>query len=213
MLELKDGFVLYHGSYCEVKAPDLGKCAKRKDFGQGFYLTTSKEQAESFLRTSIAKAIATGTIEEGQKFGYISTLDALLNQKALVARNRSIDVQFRVNDLSAVKIDLVDLTVIISNTLDNAIEACEKLPVQERQIYVQVVLNDNELFYAVRNRSLPIDVSSDRLPVTTKENPSFHGYGLQNVQTTLAKYHSVYAMDYADGWFEFATDLPNTLIS
>ena len=63
MLELKDGFVLYHGSYCEVKAPDLGKCAKRKDFGQGFYLTTSKEQAESFLRTSIVKAIATGTIE------------------------------------------------------------------------------------------------------------------------------------------------------
>ena len=63
MLELKDRFVLYHGSYCEVKEPDLAKCAKRKDFGQGFYLTTSKEQAESFLRTSIAKAIATGTIE------------------------------------------------------------------------------------------------------------------------------------------------------
>ena len=67
MLELKDDFVLYHGSYCEVKKPDLAKCAKRKDFGQGFYLTTSKEQAESFLRTSIAKAIAIGTIEEGQQ--------------------------------------------------------------------------------------------------------------------------------------------------
>ena len=48
MLELKDGFVLYHGSYCEVKAPDLAKCAKSKDFGQGFYLTTSKEQAEKY---------------------------------------------------------------------------------------------------------------------------------------------------------------------
>ena len=35
MLELKDGLILYHGSYCEVKEPDLGKCAKRKDFGQG----------------------------------------------------------------------------------------------------------------------------------------------------------------------------------
>ena len=23
VLELKDGFVLYHGSYCEVKEPDL----------------------------------------------------------------------------------------------------------------------------------------------------------------------------------------------
>ena len=63
MLELKNGFILYHGSYCEVKNPNLAKCAKRKDFGQGFYLTTSKEQAESFLRTSIVKAIATGTIE------------------------------------------------------------------------------------------------------------------------------------------------------
>ena len=80
MLELKDGFVLYHGSYCEVKEPDLAKCAKRKDFGQGFYLTTSKEQAESFLRTSIAKAIATGTIEEGQKFGYISTFEFKLSE-------------------------------------------------------------------------------------------------------------------------------------
>ena len=73
MLELKDGFVLYHGSYCEVKEPDIAKCTKRKDFGQGFYLTTSKEQAESFLRTSIVKAIATGTIErEMAKYDIIS---------------------------------------------------------------------------------------------------------------------------------------------
>ena len=75
MLELKDGFVLYHGSYCEVKEPNLANCAKRKDFGQGFYLTSSQEQAESFLRTSIVKAIATGTIEEGQNCGYISTFE------------------------------------------------------------------------------------------------------------------------------------------
>lgn len=81
MLELKDGCVLYHGSYCEVREPDLSKCAKRKDFGQGFYLTTSKEQAESFLRTSIAKAIATGKIEEGQNFGYISTFELKFSGK------------------------------------------------------------------------------------------------------------------------------------
>ena len=93
MLELKDGFVLYHGSYCEVKEPDLAKCAKRKDFGQGFYLTTSKEQAESFLRTSIAKAIATGTIEEGQKFGYISTFEFKLsgNLETHIYENADVD--------------------------------------------------------------------------------------------------------------------------
>ena len=78
MLKLKDGLILYHGSYCEVKEPDLAKCAKRKDFGQGFYLTTSKEQAASFLKTSIAKAIAAGKIEENQNFGYISTYEIKL---------------------------------------------------------------------------------------------------------------------------------------
>ena len=72
MLELTDGFILYHGSYCEVRKPDLEKCAKRKDFGQGFYLTSSKEQAESFLKTSINKALAAGEIENGQGYGYIS---------------------------------------------------------------------------------------------------------------------------------------------
>ena len=76
MLELKDGFILYHGSYCEVKEPDLAKCAKRKDFGQGFLFNYIKGAGRKFLRTSIVKAIATGTIEEGQKFGYIQLLNS-----------------------------------------------------------------------------------------------------------------------------------------
>lgn len=42
MQAIVDGLILYHGSYCEVDVPDLSKCAKQKDFGQGFYLTTSK---------------------------------------------------------------------------------------------------------------------------------------------------------------------------
>lgn len=142
-----------------------------------------------------------------------AALDALLNQKALVAKNRKIDIQFSVNDLSPIKIDMVDLTVVISNTLDNAIEACEKLPETDRQIYVQALLEEDELFYAIRNKSLPVNMVANQLPASTKENPSFHGNGLQNVHTTLEKYHTLYAMDYENGWFEFATELPNTLIS
>lgn len=46
MVELSDGMILYHGSYCEVKIPDLAKCSAFKDFGKGFYLTSSKEQAD-----------------------------------------------------------------------------------------------------------------------------------------------------------------------
>lgn len=142
-----------------------------------------------------------------------AALDALLNQKALVAKNRKIDIQFSVNDLSAVKINMIDLTILISNTLDNAIEACEMLPEDDRQIFVQVLLEENVMFYAVRNRSLPVNVQSGQLPATTKVPSALHGYGLQNVQTTLKKYDSVYAIDYVNGWFGFATDLPNTIIS
>ena len=72
MLQLSEGMLLYHGSYCEVKTPNLAKCADRKDFGRGFYLTSSKEQAENFIQTSLKKAKAQGIIEESQKYGVIS---------------------------------------------------------------------------------------------------------------------------------------------
>lgn len=54
MRQLEQGMILYHGSYCIVENPDLQKCAKYKDFGQGFYLTTSKEQAKSFAKIRVA---------------------------------------------------------------------------------------------------------------------------------------------------------------
>lgn len=42
---LNEGIVLYHGSYKEISDIDLNLCAKGKDFGQGFYLTTDFESA------------------------------------------------------------------------------------------------------------------------------------------------------------------------
>lgn len=73
MLELSDGMLLYHGSYCEVKTPDLAKCADFKDFGKGFYLTSCKEQAVNFINTSLKKAKFQGIIAEDQGYGVISS--------------------------------------------------------------------------------------------------------------------------------------------
>lgn len=78
-----DGLILYHGSYCEVDVPDLSKCAKQKDFGQGFYLTTSKEQAKNFLNTSLSKAQAVGLINEKQNYGVISIYQVVLKNELL----------------------------------------------------------------------------------------------------------------------------------
>lgn len=73
MLELSDGMILYHGSYCEVRVPDLERCSAFKDFGKGFYLTSSKKQAINFISTSLKKAKAKGMVAENQRYGVVST--------------------------------------------------------------------------------------------------------------------------------------------
>lgn len=45
-----NNITVYHGSYMEVKTPDLGKCKNGKDFGKGFYITTDKQQAIKFSK-------------------------------------------------------------------------------------------------------------------------------------------------------------------
>ena len=42
--------ILYHGSNTKVTEIDLSKCRPYKDFGQGFYLTDIREQAEQMAR-------------------------------------------------------------------------------------------------------------------------------------------------------------------
>jgi hypothetical protein len=38
--------ILYHGTNCNIQKIDLAKCSPSKDFGQGFYLTDLRKQAE-----------------------------------------------------------------------------------------------------------------------------------------------------------------------
>lgn len=78
---LTDNTILYHGSYCEVQTPDLKKCAKYKDFGQGFYLTTSKEQAQNFAKISSRKATANGIAEEPLEYGFVSSFQFQFAEK------------------------------------------------------------------------------------------------------------------------------------
>lgn len=67
-----------------------------------------------------------------------SAIDAVLNQKGYAAQKQHIDIQFEVNDLSPLQIELIDCTVVLGNLLDNAIEACLKLEEAKRRIEVSV---------------------------------------------------------------------------
>lgn len=69
---LHSGITLYHGSYVAVEKPELERCYPYKDFGRGFYLTTSQEQAVSFVRSSVAKAAGRGDVQPNTKWGFVS---------------------------------------------------------------------------------------------------------------------------------------------
>lgn len=71
-MSLCDGMVLFHGSYAPIGEISLEKCATGKDFGRGFYLTSDKEQARAFIRTSLAKAKRIGIVTPDHQHGYVS---------------------------------------------------------------------------------------------------------------------------------------------
>lgn len=56
MIKLPERGILYHGSYTTITLINLSKCRSGLDFGKGFYLTSSKEQAESYVRAAVRKA-------------------------------------------------------------------------------------------------------------------------------------------------------------
>lgn len=49
MLELHDEMLLYHGSYIGIPEINLNRCFSGLDFGRGFYLTSSYEQAYHYV--------------------------------------------------------------------------------------------------------------------------------------------------------------------
>lgn len=69
---LENGMELYHASYKIVDSIDLSRCNPGKDFGTGFYVTTSYSQACRFVKTAIAKAIKNGVKDLLLDTGYIS---------------------------------------------------------------------------------------------------------------------------------------------
>ena len=60
---LNEGMTLYHGSYASISVID---------FGRGFYVTSDKDQAVRFIKTSLLKAQQIGVVDTGQKYGYLS---------------------------------------------------------------------------------------------------------------------------------------------
>lgn len=132
-------------------------------------------------------------------------LNALFNTRAKTAQAKGIEIRFEVNDLSGLPFQQADLTVLMANLLDNAIQASEKSP-QPRAIEVRA-LREEGFFFSVRNTSLLVDIKDGGI-CTTKNDAKLHGFGLLNVKSIVEKYKGIWLMQYEEGWFQFTGEIP-----
>ncbi len=132
-------------------------------------------------------------------------VDAILNQKYQVAKEHDIDMQIQVNNLSELDIPTEKVVVLLSNLLDNAIEACERYS-GDRVIQISLILKDT-LSLSIRNTSNPVTIANG-IPITTKHDKQNHGYGLLNITRILDSLGAEHAWRYQDNWFTFAAEIP-----
>ena len=131
-------------------------------------------------------------------------IDVILNQKYQTARENEIKMQIQVNDLSALTIPTDSLVVVLTNLLDNAIEACRRID-GNREIFCGVLYDDG-LYISIRNTSEPVEVVDGKIP-TSKQDSLSHGFGLMSVTYVLDKLEAEYTFGYDEGWFHFAAEI------
>ena len=131
-------------------------------------------------------------------------VDVILNQKYQTARESGIGMQIQVNDLSALTVPTDSLVVVLTNLLDNAIEACRRLD-GYREIFCRILYDDG-LYISIRNTSAPVQITDGKIP-TSKQDSLSHGFGLMSVSYVLDQLEAEYTFGYDEGWFHFAAEI------
>ena len=134
-------------------------------------------------------------------------IDVILNQKYQTARAQGIKMQIQINELSSIKIHTDVLVVLLSNLLDNAIEACQKISSHSHREILCTILHEGSLYICVRNTSMPVKIENGQI-ATDKKRSNEHGYGMPAIRYVLNQLGAEYIFEYNDGWFQFVADVP-----
>lgn len=136
-------------------------------------------------------------------------LDTILTSKSLVCQNSGIHLTVVAEGAALDFMDVVDLSSLFGNALDNAIEAVGRLPDPEQRLISLTVCRQKDfLRIRVENRCEQELVLENRLPHTTKADKGLHGYGLKSILATADKYSGSATIHAADGWFALSILIP-----
>jgi sensor histidine kinase regulating citrate/malate metabolism len=94
-----------------------------------------------------------------------------------------------------------ELCSLLSNALENAIQATETIPdSNKRSITLRVYSKNNKLCIDIRNRYQAEPVFRQGLPVSKEQG---HGFGTKSMAHIVEKHGGVFQFSLKDGWFIF----------
>lgn len=125
--------------------------------------------------------------------------NSLFNVYARKAESEGIKATFCVSVPKTIGIENIDLTCVLGNALENAMEGCLRLPDDvEREITVTVKFIDKRLRVQVENTCRPDIIFDGELPVTQKQGG---GTGIKSILYTAERYDGTAGFSVVDGKF------------
>lgn len=137
-------------------------------------------------------------------------VNAILNTKYQEAEENKIVFVLRVNDLSGLRIEDEDIVTILSNLLNNAIEACKKCEADRRILKLKFVDEDGMIKIGVRNTfDTPILYENGEIQTIKLVKAEEHGVGIKNIIEIIEKYGGSYVIKNENQEFFFSIVIPS----
>ena len=195
------------GQYCQMER--LRHDLKNHLIGlQGLLKDREWDKMERYLH----KMIQEGAVSASEAATGRRALDALLFYKRKLAEGKNIVWECDLKIPKECLIDEFDLCILFGNILDNAIEACEKLEQENiRFVHVESRMVKKCFLLEVKNGTDLQDICETGH--TGKENPEWHGFGMQNIKNIVYRYNGMLNMEIQENVFVLSVLLCNLEVS
>lgn len=136
-------------------------------------------------------------------------LDVVLTQKSLDCESLHISMTCVADGKHLGFMDTTDLFAIFCNAMDNAIEAVQGLQDQDkRMIAVSVWERSGLALFQFENYFENRLEMVDSIPVTTKKDKDFHGFGMKSIQYAVQKYNGQMSIHTENNIFVLRISIP-----
>lgn len=136
-------------------------------------------------------------------------LDIILTSKSLVCQNHHITLTVVADGAAIDFMDIMDISSLFGNALDNAIEAVRQISdYSERLIHLTLVRQKNFIHIRCDNRYTGKITFRNHMPVSTKGDDRFHGFGVKSIAAVATKYGGTASTRAEDGYFYLDVLLP-----